>query len=77
MYGTSHYEKEPQGRHWSSRGFYSPHQSFIATAGAKLGEDITPLKSETSSLRGMPQAAFFYGNVWDGGSPWVSRNSIL
>lgn len=67
MYGTSHYEKEPRGRHQSSRGFYSPLQSFIPTAGAKLGEDITPLKSETSSLRGMPRAAFFsmamYGMV--------------
>lgn len=77
MYGTSHYEKEPRGRHQSSRGFYSPHRSFIPTAGAKLGEDITPLKSKTSSLRGMPRAAFCYGDVWDGGSPWVSLNSIL
>lgn len=77
MYGTSHYEKEPQGRHQSSRGFYSPLQFFIPTAGAKLGEDITPLKSKTSSLRGMPRPAFFYGDVWDGSSPWVSPNSIL
>lgn len=76
MYGTSHYEKEPQGRHQSSRGFYSPLQFFLVTDGAKLGEDITPLKSKTSSLRGMPRAAFFYGNV-DGGSPWVSLNLIL
>lgn len=77
MYGTSHYEKEPQGRHRSSRGIYSPLQSFIPTAGAKLGEDITPLKSTTSSLRGMPRAAVFYGDVWDGSSSWVSLNSIL
>lgn len=47
MYGTSHYEKEPRRRHPSSRGFYSSHRSFIPTAGAKLGEDITPLKSKT------------------------------